>query len=278
MGVQARSSDGDLFYSPGVGLKGFPTSWLSAAVYMPCKWNVGRDNRTDREVDLKGIGDLSANIGFDILELLSPSMIRTRCPETGGPLVALKDEDDFIKSPHLALVAGVAVPTGKSDHKVKWWAYPPQYQPGAGVWGASAGAYYSQGIGPIVPGAGLTYVRGGSENPVGYRKPDSLVYSASVQWPFWYKRMARLYAGVNVMHPRGKGSMEDQEGERYDLEGSDMTLVMMDIGVTMWVWSFWRDTRKMMSGFQVTLPLKEGETDTEPKQGTSLSLFTTFGF
>ena len=277
-GARVRESDGDLFYSPGLGVKVYPSSWVAVAAYLPWKWNVGRDDQTDREVDLKGLGDVSASAALDLLELISPNMIRTTCPETGGPLVALKDEDDFVKSPHLTFAAGVSLPTGAADHKVKWWAYPPQYQPGAGVLSGGAGAYFSQGIGPVIPAVGVGYVFGGEENDLGYDKPDSLVYSASIQWPFWYARMAKLFCGVNVMAPRGRGSARDWNGERYELKGSDLTLVMADVGATIWVWSFWRDTRKMMTGFQVTFPLKEGESPTEPKQGTALSLFTTFGF
>jgi hypothetical protein len=267
-----------MFYSAGLGVKAYPFPWLSAALYVPFKWNVGRDDQTDRSVDLKGIGDLSASVGFDLLELIMPSMVRTKCPETGGPLLALKDDDELIKSPHLVLVAGIAAPTGDAEKKVKWWSYPPQYQPGTGVWNASVGAFYSQGLGPFVPGAGIVYGYGGGENPVGYRKPDTLTASASLQWSFWPKRLARLLAGINVSMPLDEGSMIDQNGERYDLEGSDMALVTMDIGASLWTFSFWQSSRKVMSGLLLTLPLREGRTATEPRQGTSLSLFTTFGF
>ena len=272
-GVRTRVSSGDVFLSGGLGVKGYPWPWLSASVYLPYNWSTGRDGQTGREVDLHGIGDLSVAASFDLLELIRPNMIRTRCPETGGPLLALRDDDDVIKAPHLVFSAGMAMPTGTANHRKKWWPYPPQYQPGGGVWSASAGIFYSQGIGPVTPSVGATWLYGGGVNPVGYDRPDSLAVSAGVTWLFWYRRIGKLFLAANVLVPLAEGRMEGR-----NLPGSDLSMVLVDVGLSFWVGSFWRRTRKIHAGIMATLPAREGATDTEPRHGTSVSVFTVFGF
>lgn len=271
-GTKVRRLDKDLFVSGGAGAKFYPTPWLAFSTYLPVKWSVGEDARTARDVDLVGVGDLSLGATFDLPELLHPTMKRVACPETGGPILSLADDDDFIKSGHLTFSFGLSVPTGRSDHAVKWWYYPAQYQPGGGVWGGSAGAFYAQGIGPVTPGAGVTYVFGGGKNPAGYDKPDSLVYSASLNWMFWPGRLGRTFGAVNVMSPVGRGRIDGK-----DLAGSDMTMVLADVGVALWAGSFWGGARKITAGLTGTVPLFEGSTPMEPRNGYAFGAFCTFG-
>jgi hypothetical protein len=272
-GVQTRFSSGDVSLSGGLGVKAYPWPWLSASAYLPYNWNQGRDDQTGRTVDLHGIGDLSVALAFDLLELIRPTMIRTRCPQTGGPLLALRDDDDVIKSPHLVLTAGTSFPTGKDDHRRKWWAYPPQYQPGAGAWSASAGIFYSQGFRAITVGAGLTYAYGGEANTIGYDRPDTLAASASLGWLFWYQRLGKLFVATKVLIPLSEGKIEGRS-----LRGSDLVMVLVDVGASFWVGSFWRQTRKIHAGVMATLPAREGASSSQPMHGYALSVFTTFGF
>lgn len=261
-----------MFLTGGLGAKGYPWPWLSASVYMPYSWNTGRDDQTGRGVDVSGISDPAFTASFNLLELIRPTMTRTRCPETGGPILALKDDDDVIKSPHLVLSAGTSMPVGQDDNRRRWWAYPPQYQPGAGVWSANAGLFYSQGLGPFTPTAGVTYVYGGGVNSVGYDRPDSLVMSASVTWLFWYQRLGKLFLGTSGLVPLGEGSLEGRT-----LSGNDNTMVLVDVGISFWVGSFWERSRKINAGIMATLPALEGTTDAERKHGYAVGVFTVFG-
>lgn len=272
-GAQARYSDGDLFFSPGLGARYFPCSWLNASVYFPYHWNTGEDDQTGREVDLHGPGDLSMAASLDVLELADPSMIRVRCPQTGGPILALTDDEDLIKHPHLTFTAGMTVPTGKDDFQERWWFYPAQYQPGAGVVTAYATAYYAQGIGPVTPGAGISYLFGGVENSAGYDRPDSLVYTAGIGWLFWSERFGRLQAAAYVLHPLASGEIDGEA-----LDGSDRVMVLIDLGASVWAFSFWNGSRKFVTGLNLTLPLLEGDDETEPRNGFGLGVFCTFGF
>jgi hypothetical protein len=271
-GARVRLVDQDVFASGGVGVKYYPTPWLAFSTYLPYKWNVGKDGQTARRVDLAGLGDLSLGVSFDLRELLMPTMIRTHCPETGGPILALKDDDDLVKSGHLILTAGASAPTGKSDHAARWWYYPAQYQPGSGVWTGSAGLFYGQGIGPFTPGVGISYIFGGGINPAGYDKPDSMLFTASFNWMFWPGRLGRLFAAINAATPLGKGRVDGKA-----LAGSNKTMVLADLGVALWAGSFWRKSRKITVGLAATIPVVEGANSTEPRNGYSIGVFSTFG-
>ena len=128
---------------------------------MPYEWNDGVYKPTDREVSAKGWADPSLSTSFDILEMITPSMKKGRCPLTGKPLITMLDEERFIKSPHLTISAGLTFPVGRADVKDHTWVLPPNYQPGAGVYTGWAGLNYAQGIGDVTPCGSYLRVRGG---------------------------------------------------------------------------------------------------------------------
>ena len=271
-GTQTRFNDGDVFFSAGLGARFFASPWLNASVFLPYRWNVGEDAQTGRDVDLHGIGDLSLGVAFDLLELALPSMQRVACPETGGPILARLDDDGVIKSPHLTFSVQLSIPTGSADHKERWWFYPAQYQPGAGVFGTTASVFYAQGFGPVIPGLGVAYAYAGGENPAGYVRPDALVYSVGLGWLFWEDRLGSLQATANITQPLSEGTLDGKV-----LAGSDMVMARLDIGASVWVGSFWKKTRKITLGLNVGVPLVEGETRTEPRYGFSGTLSCAFG-
>lgn len=214
-------------------------------------------------------------------------MIRTRCPETGGNILALADDDDLIKFPHLVLVLGLSLPTGADDHKIDGKFIPPQFQPGAGVWAWNLGAFLSQGLGPMAIGAGVTYTGFDGINDAGYLRPDALVVSSSLTWLVWPERLGKLFLAANYNIPLATGQqlqqkpgsiLQQDDDLLVELEGSDKHSLALDLGYAVWAGSFCQKRRKIMLGAMVSFPVIEGETDTEPKLGHTLSLFSTFNF
>lgn len=271
-GSQLRHSKADNFYAMELGLRYFPSAWFNLSSYFPYLINVGRDLKAERDINVRGVGDFSFSASLDVLELVHPTMIRVRCPETGGPILALRDAGQFIKWPHLTFTAGLTVPIGADNLGEHYINYQPQYQPGLGVWSPSVGVFYAQGIGPVTPGLGATYVFSGGVNSIGYQKPEALALSLSANWLFWARRLARCFAAVNTTVPLAQGKLGDKV-----LEGSDLTMISLDIGTVWWVGSVWQKTRKINAGIKGSIPLREGTKDTEPKLGYSVGLFVTLG-
>lgn len=270
-GTQARKTEGNSLVSAGLGVKYFPSPWLAFSAYIPYKHNSGV--ASSHAIRTSGPGDVFLAASFDPIEMLAPSMIPVKCPETGGPIVALADEDDIVKHPHLSLAAGLIIPVGKDDYRDHWWVIPAQYQPGTGVWTPSAAVFYSQGIGPVTPGVGASFTFSGGMNSAGYEAPDLLALSANLSWLFWHDRMGRFYTGLNIVYPQGKARQQDTE-----LQGSDARVVLLDTGVSVWAASFWRKSRKIMAGALLTLPIEEGGPGTEASNGLAGSVFCSFGF
>jgi len=271
-GYQFRQTRKERFHTLGIGVKVFPVTWLSVAGYIPHRSIRAEYEPSQRDISVDVWGDPTLSATFDLFELLRPSMVVVPCPETGGPILALKDDDSLIKAPHLSISGGVSFPLATSSTKTHGWLYPPQYQPGSGVWSGSIGLFYSQGIGPVTPAIGATCVFGGRPNEAGYDKPDSLVASASTNWLFWYQRRGNLFLGANWLQPLGKG---EQHGK--SLSGSDRRLVSMDMGISFWVASL-PSTNKIMAGLIGTLPVDEGSEYTEPRIGASLGTFLVYGW
>ena len=282
-----RRLDGDTLLSAGVGVKFYPKSWLSFSTFYPYRWSRWEDKASGKTLTAGGLSDPSLSVSFDLLELLNPSMIRTRCPETGGIILALKDDDSMFKSPHLNVVGGVSFPLGKHDVQLENRVVSALYQPGAGVWMYSAGVFYSQGIGRVTPSVGASWVLSGGMNSAGYDRPDSLVGSLSATWSAWPRRLGKLYAGLNLLVPmeagrmreRKPGSILQEETETVvELAGSDKKMLLLDVRWSMWVASFWKRQKKIFSGLMVTAPLIEGESQTEPRNGWGVSLFAIVNF
>lgn len=269
-GAQGRFAGEDRFVSAGLGLKYFPAPWLSASAYVPYKWKSGIDTQTDRTVDLHGFGDISAAATLDLLELITPTMVVTRCPETGGPIVMMKDEDRVVKAPHLGISIGMSFPVGADGHKDHWWVIPARYQPGAGVWMGSVGLNYSQGFGPVALGLFAAYAGSLGSNSTGLERPDLLSFGGSLNWLFWYKRRARLYTGVNTIVPLGNVRQDGKE-----VPGTAATLVTLDVGASIWALSL--GNRKLILGLMASFPLKEGSAASGAAVGTGLSGFFAVG-
>jgi len=235
---------------------------------MPYEWNSGVYEPTDREVSAEGWADPSLSASFDILEMITPSMKKGRCPFTGKPLISMLDEEQFIKNPHLTISAGLTIPVGRADVRDHTWVMPPNYQPGAGVYTGWAGLSYAQGIGEITPSLAITYMLGGGNNRVAYDAADSLTVSAGAKWVFWYTQRGALYSAMNVASPLGKAKRNGKE-----LAGSDTRLVLWDAGLSLFAHKTWRT----IAGVNLTVPVVEGGAE-DVKVGTGLTLFVIQNF
>ena len=252
------------------------------AVFQPYKWSRWNDKASGLIQTVSGVGDPSLGVQFDLLEFLHPTQLRVRCPETGGWILARRDEDRLLKSPHLTLTGGVSAPFGRHDIEADNRVVAALYQPGAGVWMQTAGVFYSQGVGSVTPSLGATYLFSGNMNSAGYDRPDSVTMVASGSWLVWPNRLGKLYGGLNLIVPveRGRmrqrkpGSILQQDAQQVvPLAGSDKKMLLMDLGWSMWVCSYWKRQKKVHLGTMLTIPLVEGRTDTEPRNGWALSLF-----
>lgn len=281
-GGSVQRIDDDTLLSTGLGIRYFPTSWFSASVFQPYKWSRWNDKASGRTQTVSGAGDLSFGVQFDLLEYLQPTLIRARCPETGGWILARRDDDRLLKSPHLTLAGGVSAPVGRHDVAVDNRVASALYQPGAGVWMQTAGLFYSQGVGSVTPSIGGAYLFSGAMNSAGYDRPDNVTLVASASWLAWPARLGKVYAGLNLILPvwqgkmrqRKPGSILQAESEQIvALDGSDKKMVLMDLGWSMWVCSYWKKQKKVHLGTMLTIPLVEGESATEPRNGWALSLF-----
>jgi hypothetical protein len=202
-GAIAKYLESGTFCTLSVGVKWYPSPWATLTLDIPYHDNDGVYQPTNRPVHASGLGDISLAASMDVLEMLNPSMAARICPDTGDTFYEALDEREFFKNPHLALSFGVTAPTGEHDLRDHTWVLPRPYQLGAGVWTASAGFYFSQGIGRVTPGVGVYYTPASGANSVAYERDASVAYTAGLIWRIEDASRWRLYASVTVTDPRG---------------------------------------------------------------------------
>jgi hypothetical protein len=268
-----------------LAVKATPTPWLSISGVLPFRWSWWSDRSTGEARDLGGLSDPALSASFDLLELVHPNMIRTRCPETGGTILALKDDGRIVQFPHLFISAGLVFPAGEDAATIEGKTVSPQFQPGSGLWSGNVGLHLSEGFGPVNVGVGAAYAFSRGANAAGYDPPDTITVSAALTWLAFAKRLGKVYLGTNIRIPLGEGAqrqskpgsiLEEASVEMVPLEGSDQVTVQLDVGYVMWIGSYWKKRKKLFGGVLASFPLVEGESDTEPRVGYGAGLFFIF--